>query len=61
MEHATHALVPLAVQHVSYLWLIPLFPLVGSFINFTCGWRFERAGQKKLVHRIAVGAMVSTV
>jgi NADH-quinone oxidoreductase subunit L len=57
MEHATHALAPIAVHPVSYLWLIPLFPLVGSFLNAVFGWRFERAGRKRLVHVVAVGAM----
>ena len=58
MEHATHALGPIAVHAASYLWLIPLFPLVGCAINFAIGWRFERNGNKKLVHRVAVGAMM---
>ncbi|MFL5261176.1 MAG: proton-conducting transporter membrane subunit, partial [Anaeromyxobacteraceae bacterium] len=57
MEHATHELGPLLVHNVSYLWLIPLFPLVGSFINAVFGWRFERSGKKSLVHVIAVAAM----
>jgi NADH-quinone oxidoreductase subunit L len=57
MEHATHELGPLLVHPVSYLWLIPLLPLVGSFINLVFGWRFERAGKQSLVHVIAVGAM----
>jgi NADH-quinone oxidoreductase subunit L len=57
MEHVTHELGPLLVHNVSYLWLIPLFPLVGSFINAVFGWRFERSGKKSLVHVIAVAAM----
>ncbi|HET9593995.1 MAG TPA: proton-conducting transporter membrane subunit, partial [Anaeromyxobacteraceae bacterium] len=57
MEHATHALGPIAVHPVGYLWLIPLFPLVGSFVNAVFGWRFERAGNKRFVHVVAVGAM----
>ncbi len=32
MEHVTHALGPLATQHVGYLWLIPLFPLIGAVL-----------------------------
>ena len=55
---AVHALGPIVQHHVSYLWLIPLLPLVGSFINLTMGWRWERAGRKRLVHVVAVGAMV---
>ena len=58
MEHATHALGPIAVEHVRYLWLIPFFPLLGSAINVLFGWRFERSGRKALVHRVAVGAMM---
>jgi NADH-quinone oxidoreductase subunit L len=57
MEHATHQLGPVLVHHVSYLWLIPLFPLVGSLVNAVFGWRFERAGRKSLVHVVGVGAM----
>jgi NADH-quinone oxidoreductase subunit L len=57
MEHATHALGPIAMQHVSYLWLIPLFPLIGCAINWSLGRRFERNGQKQLVHRVGVGAL----
>ncbi len=32
VEHAA-ALGRLAVHHVSYLWLIPLFPVIGAAIN----------------------------
>jgi NADH-quinone oxidoreductase subunit L len=61
MEHATHELGPILVHHASYLWLIPLFPLVGSFINAVFGWRFERSGKKALVHVVGVGAMVCSL
>ncbi len=57
MEHATHALVPIVVHHASYLWLVPLFPLLGSLVNLAFGWRFERAGKQHLVHVVGVGAM----
>ena len=57
MEHATHGLGPILVEHASYLWLIPLFPLLGSVVNLAFGWRFERSGKKALVHVVAVGAM----
>jgi NADH-quinone oxidoreductase subunit L len=56
MEHA-HALGPILTAQAGYLWLIPLFPLVGAFINFVFGWRFERSGHKRLVHVVGVGAM----
>ena len=57
MEHAPHALVPLLTEHASYLWLIPLFPLLGACVNAVFGWRFERAGKQYLVHVVGVGAM----
>ena len=37
MEHATSELVPVVVSQVRYLWLIPLFPLVGAAINAVFG------------------------
>jgi NADH-quinone oxidoreductase subunit L len=60
MEHAAHEATRLAAQLVTpagYLWLIPLFPLVGSFVNAVFGLRFERSGKKALVHVVGVGAM----
>jgi NADH-quinone oxidoreductase subunit L len=55
---AGHALAPIAVTHVSWLWLIPLFPLIGATINATIGWKLQRMFGKKIVHRIAVTAML---
>ncbi len=57
MEHALKELAPIAVHHVSYLWLIPVFPLVGAFINAAIGWKMQKVAGKKFVHRVAVGAM----
>jgi NADH-quinone oxidoreductase subunit L len=57
MEHATHQLGPILVERVSYLWLIPLFPLVGAAINALFGLRLQRAYGKRVVHTVAVGAM----
>jgi len=63
MEHAEHAahvaqqLGPLATHAVSYLWLIPFFPLVGAVINATMGVRLQRKFGKGLVHSISIGAM----
>jgi NADH-quinone oxidoreductase subunit L len=57
MEHATHQLGPILVERVSYLWLIPLFPLVGAAVNALFGLRLQRAYGKKVVHTVAVGAM----
>ncbi len=70
MEHATSELVPVVVSQVSYLWLIPLFPLIGATINAVLGWKLqglfgEKPGQKggrgkQLVHSIAVTAMAAS-
>ncbi len=56
--HAAETIGRLAVHHVSYLWLIPLFPIVGAAINATIGWKLQRIFGKKIVHRIAVTAML---
>jgi len=56
--HAAGALGRLAVHPVSYLWLIPVFPLVGAAINAIIGWKLQRMFGKKIVHRIAVTAML---
>jgi NADH-quinone oxidoreductase subunit L len=62
LQAAGHAaaehLSALHVHHVSYLWLIPLFPIIGATINATIGWKLQRVFGKKIVHRIAVGAMM---
>jgi NADH-quinone oxidoreductase subunit L len=55
--HAAEELGRLAVHHVSYLWLIPLFPIVGAAINAIVGWKLQQLFGKKIVHRIAVTAM----
>jgi NADH-quinone oxidoreductase subunit L len=56
-EHG-EALAKLAVHHASYLWLIPLFPLVGATINATIGWKLQRIFGKRVVHRLAVTMML---
>jgi NADH-quinone oxidoreductase subunit L len=58
MEHTAHQLGPILVHPAGYLWLIPLFPLIGAAINATVGLRLQRAYGKKAVHTIAIGAMV---
>ena len=58
MEHALQHLGPLAVIPVSFLWLIPFFPLLGAIINTTCGWWLQRRFGKAVNHSIAVAAMV---
>jgi NADH-quinone oxidoreductase subunit L len=55
--HAAEELGRLAVHHVSYLWLIPLFPIVGAAINAIVGWKLQQLFGKKIVHRLAVTAM----
>jgi NADH-quinone oxidoreductase subunit L len=67
-EHGGHAaaaaghaaaehLSALHVHQAPYLWLIPLFPIIGATINATVGWKLQQLFGKKIVHRIAVGAM----
>ncbi|HTP51476.1 MAG TPA: NADH-quinone oxidoreductase subunit L [Anaeromyxobacteraceae bacterium] len=57
MEHALNELGPIAVHKVSYLWLIPLFPAVGAFINSLFGLRIQRVAGKRAVHVLAIGTM----
>jgi NADH-quinone oxidoreductase subunit L len=57
-EAASHAVeVPQKIVEVGYLWLIPIFPLVGAAINATLGHLIQRRFGKKYVSYIAVGAM----
>ena len=58
MEHALQHLAPLAITPVGYLWLIPLFPLLGAAINSTIGWWLQRRYGKQIIHTIAVASMV---
>src|SRR5512142_2052785 len=55
--HAASELGPIVTHAVSYLWLIPFFPLVGAFINATLGVRLQRKLGKGFVHSISIGAM----
>src|SRR5574338_164766 len=57
MHETAHEIGRIAVTHVGYLWLIPLFPLVGAAINALVGWKLQQLFGKKVVHRIAVTAM----
>ncbi|MHB1843865.1 MAG: NADH-quinone oxidoreductase subunit L [Deltaproteobacteria bacterium] len=43
---------------LSYLWLIPFFPLLGSALNATLGKRLQDRFGKSANHGIAIGAMV---
>ncbi|HYR18347.1 MAG TPA: NADH-quinone oxidoreductase subunit L [Myxococcales bacterium] len=46
--------------HVSWLWLIPLFPLLGAALNTAFGpWLQKRYG-KRANHAIAIGVMVAS-
>jgi NADH-quinone oxidoreductase subunit L len=55
--HAAEQLGRIVVHPASYLWLIPLFPAVGAFVNAAVGWKLQQVFGKKIVHRIAVLAM----
>ncbi len=69
MEHHATEIAAVAVTRVSYLWLIPLFPLIGATINATLGWKLQglfgenpkaKGGRgKQVVHSIAVTAMAA--
>ncbi len=50
MEEAVHA----AWTNVSWVWLIPVLPLLGAFINGAFGLRIHRKYGEKPVHTIAV-------
>ncbi|MCA1825750.1 MAG: NADH-quinone oxidoreductase subunit L [Myxococcales bacterium] len=45
---------------VSWLWLIPFFPLLGSAINVAVGHRLQKLYGKRAVHFIAVGVMLAS-
>src|SRR5215831_7913044 len=50
-------LTPQKIVTVSYLWLIPFFPLLGSALNAFVGHWIQRRYGKRYVSYIAVGAM----
>jgi len=60
LEHAARELGRIAVTHVSWLWLIPVFPAVGAFVNAVIGWKLQKVLGKRAVHYIAVGAMIAS-
>ncbi|HYV65581.1 MAG TPA: NADH-quinone oxidoreductase subunit L [Myxococcales bacterium] len=52
-----------AVAHaieISWLWLIPFFPLLGAALNTAFGARLQKRYGKKANHAIAVGVMVAS-
>src|SRR5574337_1050842 len=61
MEHAMKELGPIAVHQAGYLWLIPLFPLVGATTNAHAGWKLQKVFGKRAVHLVAVGVMVASL
>jgi len=58
--HAAGELGRQAFHHASYLWVIPALPIVGAAINAIVGWKLQRMFGKKIVHRIAVTAMLAS-
>src|SRR3982074_70327 len=58
--HGAHSveLGPQKIVTVSYLWLIPFFPLLGSALNAFAGHWIQRRFGKKYTSYIAIGAMV---
>jgi NADH-quinone oxidoreductase subunit L len=61
MEHTAAAEASEAVAHaiqVSWLWLIPAFPLLGAAINAFVGKGLQDRLGKRAVHAIAIGAML---
>jgi NADH-quinone oxidoreductase subunit L len=52
-------LVKQATHPAGFLWLIPLFPLVGAAINAFLGLRLQRRFGKAITSNIAIGAMVA--
>jgi len=62
-EHAGEAAAAVAERHgteiaqaahVSWLWLIPFFPLLGSAINTAFGPRLQKRYGKRAAHTVAV-------
>ena len=43
---------------VNWLFLIPLFPAIGAFINLIFGKKIQAAFGKKAIHTVAIGMMV---
>src|SRR5512142_2844190 len=60
MHETAHELGRIAVTQAGYLWLIPLFPMIGAIINALAGWKLQQLFGKKIVHRIAVTAMLAS-
>ncbi len=52
-----HGVVTLVPQRHDWLYLIPLFPLVGFVLNALFGTRIQRALGKRAVHAISIGAV----
>ncbi|MGC4114640.1 MAG: NADH-quinone oxidoreductase subunit L [Myxococcales bacterium] len=58
--HGAHEAVQLVAQRADWLWLIPLFPLIGFTINALAGHKLQKTFGKKANHLIAIGAMVAS-
>jgi NADH-quinone oxidoreductase subunit L len=61
MTSGTHELGRVAVTHAGYLWLIPLFPMLGAVWNAAFGWKLQKILGKKAVHYVGVGAMAASL
>ncbi|HEY3446084.1 MAG TPA: NADH-quinone oxidoreductase subunit L [Myxococcales bacterium] len=58
--HGAHEAVQLVNQTANWLWLIPLFPLIGFTVNALAGHWLQKTFGKKVNHLIAIGAMVAS-
>ena len=59
VQHAGEAVVQTArAVEIGWLWLVPIFPLIGSAINAFLGLRIQRRYGKRANHLIAIAAMV---
>ncbi len=42
------------ITHISWLWLVPVLPLLGAFINGTFGAKIQRRYGEKPIHALAI-------
>ena len=59
VQHAGEAVSQTArAVEIGWLWLVPIFPLIGSAINAFLGLRLQRRFGKRANHAVAIAAMV---